>query len=325
MKPSDETLAAIADLPAALCAVVAAELAAGNVVAEVLHGHPVPPAGVGIRLVRPLSVPLPSAAAGVRPWGFSAWDGSCGYSDEPKHNFVLGPAEAPADQPSMAEIRDAANRPSRAAVAAASDSLLDRFKRSLEIDYEKWREGTGYDLDAIRDASVADRASIESLLRQRGVRGWRDVEALWVLDSPRARDAMRSAIASGDHEVALAVVRYAPEVLDEETRTAIIVRGLEGVTFFGGLLQALNQAEAHHPAPVIEALLRGVLRRDGDVAASFAAMLMFLHGRAETAFDMDQRPFFLTFNTADPTARAAAFRALCGKIGVDAGRYLDLG
>ena len=77
--------------------------------------------------------------------------------------------------------------------------------------------------------------------------------------------------------------------------------------------------------PVIETLLRCTVRREGDVAVHFAAMLMFLHGQAETSFDWDQRPFFLTFNTQDPTARAVAFGELCRKIGVDAQRYLEPG
>jgi len=324
MKLPDDVLAEITKLPAALRTIVEAELAAGNEVAEVLHGHPVPPAGVGIRLVHPLSVPLTSPAAGIRPCRFPAWDGSTGYSDEPKHNFVLGPPGAPSDPPGMGEIRDAANRPHRPA-AAASDSPLDRFEKSFQIDHEKWHDGIGYDLDAIREASPEERASIEALLLQRGVRDWREVEALAALKSPRARAALRSAMTSHRHALALAVVRHAPDLVDDAARTALIVRGLERARPFDGLTQILMQVEDFHPAPVIEALFRNTIRREADVAVHFAAMLMFVHGQAETSFDRDQRPFFLTFNTQDPTARKAAFRELCRKIGVDAQRYLEPG
>jgi hypothetical protein len=324
MKLPDDVLAGIAELPETLRAVVKAELAAGNEVAEVLNGYPVPPVGVGIRLSHPLSVPLAETTAGLRPCRFPAWDGSSGYSDEPRQNFVLGPPRATSDPPGMGEIHDRADLPGRSA-AAVSDSSLDRFERSLQINYEKWHDGIGYDLDAIREASPEERASIEALLLQRGVRDWRDVEALAVLKSPRARESLRSAMTSHDHQVALAVARHAPDLLDEAARAALIVRALEQATIYGGLSQALNQAEEFHPAPVIEALLHGAVRRDGEVAVHFAAILMFLHGHAETAFDMDQRSFFLTFNTQDPTARAAAFRQLCRKIGVDAQRYLKPG
>lgn len=198
-----------------------------------------------------------------------------------------------------------------------------RFKQSFTIDVEKWREGIGYDLDAIHEASPEERAAIEDLLLEQGVRDWRDVEALAVVDSARSRETLRSAMTSHDHEIALAVARFAPDLLADAERVALIVRGLEGARFYEGLSQALRQAEDCHPPPVIEALLHGAVQRDGEVAPHFAAMLMFLHGQAETTFDWEQRPFFLTFNTRDPAARAAAFRELCRKIGVDAQPYLD--
>jgi len=325
MKLSDDVLATIAELPDALRAVVEAELAAGNEVAEVVSGHPVPPAGAGIRLMRPLNVPLSSSAAGIQPCRFPAWDGSSGYSDEAKHNFVLGPPEAPSDPPHMAEVRHAANRPHQPAAATASDSARDRFERSLQMDFDKWHDGIGYDLDAIRDASAEERAAIEDLLLRRGVGDWRDVQALAALNSPRARDALRTAMASHRHELALAVARHAPDLADEAERAAVIVRALEGAGPHDGLTQTLLQVEEFHPAPVIDALFRGTISRKGDVALHFAAMLMFLHGKAESSFDWDQRPFFLTFKTQDPTARRAAFGELCGKIGVDARKYLEAG
>jgi hypothetical protein len=49
---------------------------------------------------------------------------------------------------------------------------------------------------------------------------------------------------------------------------------------------------------------------------------MFLHGQAREPFDWDQRPFFLRFQTEDPAERRAAFRELCGRIGIDPSAYL---
>ena len=66
-----------------------------------------------------------------------------------------------------------------------------------------------------------------------------------------------------------------------------------------------------------DALFRGVLQREGDVAVHFAALLMFLHGKAKEAFDWDQRPFFLDFNTADRAERRQRFRELCEKLGLN--------
>jgi hypothetical protein len=61
-------------------------------------------------------------------------------------------------------------------------------------------------------------------------------------------------------------------------------------------------------------LWRGVKDREGEVAMHFSALLMFLHGQASEAFDWELRPFFLTFNTEDPTERSAVFRELCRRL-----------
>ena len=49
---------------------------------------------------------------------------------------------------------------------------------------------------------------------------------------------------------------------------------------------------------------------------------MFLHGKAESSFDWDQRLFFLRFRTDVRAEREAVFRELCGKIGVGPDPYL---
>lgn len=102
----------------------------------------------------------------------------------------------------------------------------------------------------------------------------------------------------------------------------MLAHALEGSDTYGGLTQALLQIEEFHPPPIIEALLRGVLTRSEGHPVHFAAMLMFLHGKATSAFDWAQRPFFLKFNTDDRPERIQLFQELCGKIGVDPAKYL---
>ncbi|MFO0706355.1 MAG: hypothetical protein U0412_05840 [Nitrospira sp.] len=309
-------------LPPALRAVLAAELAAGNEIADVLHGFPVAPVGVGIRMARPLSVPVPAGTIGLAPCRFPNWDGSSGYSDEPGHSFLLGPPVAPPDPPPMEEVRTTADRPRSPAVATVPDSPLTRFEHSLSLNYEQWHDGIGYDLDAIRDASPEDRAAIEARLLRDGVRDWRDVEALALLDTPAARKALDRVTGSQRHELALAVARYAPHRLTEDALTKILVAALQRAQLYGGLTQALELAETHHPFAVMDALWRGALEREGEAAVHYAALLMFLHGKADTPFDWAQRPFFLTFNTDDRAARERAFQELCRKTGVAADPYL---
>jgi hypothetical protein len=81
--------------------------------------------------------------------------------------------------------------------------------------------------------------------------------------------------------------------------------------------------QSFHPQPVIDALLRGVLAREGEVAIHFAAMLFFLFGRADSAFDWNHRPFFLKFHTIDRNERTALFKELCQIIGVNPAKYLQ--
>jgi HEAT repeat protein len=193
---------------------------------------------------------------------------------------------------------------------------LARFERSLVIDQEKWRDGIGYDLDAIRDASDKEREAIESLVIQRSPRGWREIEALAVLDTPRARDVLRSATEDSDAEVRAAVAMHAGALIPDDVRTASLVRSLEEADFYGGLSQAIDEAAEFHPPAVVDALCRGLRARDGSVAVHFAALLDYIHGGSAEAFDMDQRPFYLRFQTDDPAERESAIEALRIKLGL---------
>jgi len=210
--------------------------------------------------------------------------------------------------------------------AGASPGDTDRvarFRSSMEIDYQRWKDGVGYDLSVLKSATPEERDAIERLLIARGVRDWREVEALAAVNTPRAKEMLRETLRGGSPELAHAVTRHAPGLVDGETRTAVLVRALEEAGFFGGLTQALNEVRSFHPPAVIDALLRGVLRRQGGPQVHFAAMLLYLHGKADSPFDLKQRPYFLRFNTSSRKEREALFRDLCGRIGVDPGCFLS--
>jgi hypothetical protein len=192
----------------------------------------------------------------------------------------------------------------------------------MKIDYEKWHDGIGYDLDIIRSATPEELVEIESLLVSRGVADWRDVEALALLNTSDAGALLRKTLTSGDHQLVAAVMAHAPDLASEEQRIANLVAALEGSAIYGGLTQALELVDEFHPPQVVDALFRGLLTRDGETAVHFAAMLMYIHGQAESAFDWDQRPFFLKFNTEDRAERQTLFRELCGRVQIDPGRFL---
>jgi hypothetical protein len=192
----------------------------------------------------------------------------------------------------------------------------------MEMNYEKWHDGTGYDLDILKTASPQELTQIEDFLIARQVFDWRDVEALAEFDTPRARALLRRTLKGRNRELAIAVNDYAPQLVSETEQTKTLVAALKETGSYTGLVQALLQVEDFHPPEVVDALFRGVLTRDGEDAVHFAAMLMFVHGKADSSFDWSQRPFFLKFNTEVPAERKAVFRKLCEKLGVNGTRYL---
>ena len=219
----------------------------------------------------------------------------------------------PAAYPDMDAIRAAhdAPRPRSMPHFDGGSPAIDRFLRSLDIDYEKWHDGIGFDVEALREATPAERAFAESQLD--ATRDWRDVEALAVfaqLGSTTAERSLRTALRTGSHEIRLAVVRHAPQLVEEQARTELLLHALEGATIMDGLVAALAEVERFHPAPIVDALWRGLITRPGDVAVHYAAMLAFLYGKAESTFDWSLRPLFLKFNTPNETERQAAITEL---------------
>src|SRR5262249_39620858 len=154
------------------------------------------------------------------------------------------------------------------------DSPYDRFVRSMVIDYEKWHDGIGYDLDAIAEASEAERSQIEAELLERSG-DWNDVEALAALGTEKAKARLRQIMRRGDTKAKSAVLYHAPDLVDDATRTAMLVDGLKHATLYNGLSQIIDLVEQYHPPEVVDALLRGCLHRSGEIAANFACMLLY--------------------------------------------------
>lgn len=346
----------LAAFPPVLRALLDAELAAGNSIVEITGGFPAPPVGACVKLARPLGTRPRASGDGIAYYDRRSPDYSGEITDAKRFFFILEPPHPPEPEPDMHAIRaelearqraaDAARQAEqarefererraagrrhvqekdtvRAAAPAKSGSTrVEQFRASMEMTYERWHDGTSYELGLLAEATPEERAAIESILVTRGVRDWRDAEALAALDTPRARDVLRETVEHGGAEFAEAVARYAPHVLAKGERTRVLVAALETCDFYGGLTQALLEVQSHHPRPVIEALWRGVMKRSGQHAYHFAAMLLFLHGKATSPHDWEQRPFLLRFVTEDRAAREVVFRELCAQLGVKPGQYL---
>ncbi len=356
MKDSAPFAKELAAFPAALRKLIEDELNAGNGIAEVSSGFPAPPVGAYVKLENPVSTRPHESADGVVFYDRNSSSYSGEFTDENRFYFVLEPPHPPEPEPDMNAIRAALEAKQRAADAALYEAqrtgkqeeskpyvpstpspiplqptraatprietAVDRFRESMTMTYDRWHDGIGYDVSIFKTATPEELVEFENLLLSRAISDWRDVEALAALDSPRARVALRKALKNSDHRVRVAVADYAPHVISETERSAALVDALQGSDTYGGLTQALLQIETFHPPAIIDALLRGVLLRTDAAPIHFAGMLMYLHGQAESAFDWNQRPFFLKFHTDDRRERIRLFEELCTKIGVKAEKYV---
>lgn len=349
MNIPDSHAKAVAEFPAALQDLIRAELAAGNRIVEIGSGFPAPPVGACLKLAQRVTT-RPRASGGVLQFYERNHPEHSGeFTDAKRFFFVLEPPLPAEPEPDMNAWRIQHEGRQRAADAALiaeaerdaeqrrdgpkpspdprtapsslssrptkSSRLVEQFRRSMEMDYERWHDGTGYDLDLLRSATPEERGQIEHLLLAGGVRDWRDVEALAMLATPAAQEALRRAFECADLQMRLALLSHAAELFSEGERTGVLVTALQQAEARGGLTQALLIVESWHPVPVVEALWRGVLERDGATAGEFAAMLLFIHGKATSAYDIEQRSFFLKFQDGD---REVLFRELGERIGVDA-------
>ena len=349
-------------MPAVLRELLMAELAAGNKVVEVGHSFPAPPVGAYFKLAKPLLTRGDGLPPAIVYYERNSSSYSGEITDQKRFFFLLEPARPPPPEPDMDAIRaelarrvaerdahDAAERrkadelrgdivevPAHGNFEGAlpktigkredspvPDTRVAAFERSMVIDYDKWHDGIGYDLDVLRAMTPRERGQIEAMLIRKGLSDWRDVEALAEIDTPAARAALEAAIHHTNPEVRNAVLQHAPTLVPEEQKLRVIIQGLKTSVIFGGLTQTLDDVADFHPPEVVETLFRCALSRTGDVAVHFAAMLFYIHGKASVPFDWDHRPFFLRFHTEDRAERVAVFRELCATVGVSADQYLS--
>jgi hypothetical protein len=188
-----------------------------------------------------------------------------------------------------------------------------RFLDSMIIGYMQWHDGDGYDLEALAALKDEERGAAETVIitHLATKADWRDVEALAALGTPGAMTAVKVATKHGNSEVrnraleimAAGGLEQAGPGLEDD-----IVRAVER--------GALDLAESHPTPRVKRALLDCARLADPTTRVNAAAMLMYLCGKADEAFDWNQRPFFLRFGTEDNQELRAAWTELREKTGV---------
>ena len=305
------------EFPPPLRALLDAEIAAGNQIVSEGAGFPANMGGYLIMAANVTTCPRQSAGD-LRFRKYEAANFCGAFSDARSDYLILEPPPPPEPEQDMDAIRAAHSNGYAPKPPAEIDpnTALGRFARSMQIDYIAWHDGNGYDLESIRAATPQERSGIEALLLNHGITGWRDVEALAALGTTRAKDALIAAGRVRNPEIQLAIARHAAELVPQGDFIKSLVTALRTAELYGGLSQALELAEEFHPKEVVDELFHGALHRNGETAVLFAALLMFIHGKAASAFDWDQRPFFLRFNTENQREREAAYRELREKAGL---------
>ena len=194
-----------------------------------------------------------------------------------------------------------------------------RFKQSMMIDYDAWKDGTPYDIAALAEITAEERDLLTEEITQRGSLDWRDVGALRALATPNARKRIsETAIEQTDG----AGIEAFMDDIEQQGWTEAIERRfidkLEAAASMTGALDRLYDiAEAHPTEAVLRQLFRNARNsRDPTVRYSMGAFLLYLAGHVESryVFDTDHRPHLLDLNSSDYAAYKAAVAWLQDKM-----------
>lgn len=193
-------------------------------------------------------------------------------------------------------------------------SAYARFAESRTMNYDRWRDGIGYDLNALAEMTPDERKQVEPTFIP--AQDWRDVEALVALQTEAATDALIAAAHADEPQLRLAVLSRAPHLFTDALKTETLLLAIEAVAPFAGLSAALDAVEEFHPVEVQVAMFNAALNRGGDIAYHMGTSLAVIHGKISSRFDWGLRPMMLKLNTEDTTERGRAFLWLCDLLNI---------
>lgn len=201
---------------------------------------------------------------------------------------------------------------------APSDAFL-RFRKSMQIDYDAWKEGQPYDLPALTDVSPDERDSLVDELAAKSALDWRDVDALRALGTPKALKRLGKAATTGSGGGPAAALVHAIETEGwSEARERRLIEMLENMKGMDESSDRLFGLCEQHLTPAIRAQLMRNARSQSDptIRYSSGAFLLYLAGHVDSrfVFDADHRPHLLNLNSADDAAREAALAWLEDKV-----------
>ena len=191
-----------------------------------------------------------------------------------------------------------------------------RFMSSLHLNFDRWHDGDGFDLDALAHIDEGERGdAVWELARREAT--WREVEALEHIDIPPAFMAIERALRDSrsiDTRLAAAAALHRLGKLDEPVDAVLAREICQLSSIEDGSTRAFLMAEEHPTDRVKQALLAATQART-ECSIHCAGVLCFLNGVASEPFDWNLRPLFLRLGPDEPEAdRAAAFAELCALV-----------
>jgi hypothetical protein len=194
-----------------------------------------------------------------------------------------------------------------------------RFKQSMILDYDKWKEGTPYDIAALSDITDEEHTLITNEICERSSLDWRDVEALRALATPKA--IARIGKAAEKQTDGAGIEAFMDDIAREGWTADIETRFIEKLERAASMTGALDRlyeiAEAHPTSAVRTQLLRNArISSDQTVRYAMGAFLLYLAGHVDSryVFDTDHRPHLLDLNSDDYKTYKAAVAWLEDKI-----------
>lgn len=195
-----------------------------------------------------------------------------------------------------------------------------RFKDSMILDYDKWREGDPYDIPALAEVTPEERDLLTDEICDRGGSlDWRDVEALRALGTPKA--LKRVGKAAETQTDGGGIEAFTDEIKKHgwtDKVEARFIEKLERVASMTGALDRLYEIAEAHPTPGVRKQLMRNARIAGDetVRYSMGAFLLYLAGHVDShyVFDTDHRPHLLNLNSDDYKTYKAAVAWLEDKV-----------
>lgn len=206
---------------------------------------------------------------------------------------------------------------------SAHSPAYARYIASKAIDYERWHDGEGYDLDAFAAMTPAERDSEAAAIIANGEPDWRDLEVLGAHGTRACIEHLRGLLLHPSIETRA----HALGVLIDHDHTPGSVADVQLAHIIDAIEDGDDDAVTptlllaqEHAGPISKlALLRGAKDKP-SLALHFASALLDLAGISDdlAAFDPALRPLLLRLlpdNAADD--RMAALDEVCRLMNID--------